>query len=55
MYSKLDDPSPINCLEMLLKIRHICPTAPDTLRAFPFKDEDPFVICGSKQVELLNE
>ena len=24
-------------------MRHACPTAPDTLRAFPYVDEDPFV------------
>lgn len=25
-------------------MRHLCPTAPDTLRVFPFKESDPFVI-----------
>ena len=25
-------------------MRHVCPTAPDTLRAFPYVDEDPFVM-----------
>ena len=25
-------------------MRHLCPTAPDTLRVYPFKESDPFVI-----------
>lgn len=25
-------------------MRHICPTAPDTLRSFPFVESDPFII-----------
>ena len=25
-------------------MRHICPTAPDTLRCFPFRESDPFVL-----------
>ena len=29
---------PLECLERLLNIRHLAPTAPDTLRAFPFAD-----------------
>ena len=28
-----------------LLMRHLCPTAPDTLRVYPFKDSDPFVIA----------
>jgi len=31
-------------MEMLLEIRHICPSAPDTLRAYPQLTEDPFII-----------
>ena len=32
-------------LKQTLQIRHLCPTAPDTLRIYPFKDSDPFVIA----------
>ena len=35
------------CIEKMkdtLNMRHLCPTAPDTLRVYPFKDRDPFVI-----------
>ena len=28
-------------------MRHLCPTAPDTLRVYPFKESDPFVISDS--------
>lgn len=31
-------------IKQTLEMRHLCPTAPDTLRTFPFKDSDPFVI-----------
>ena len=39
-----------------LDFRHLAPTAPDTLRAFPYVDEDPFVlhecphlyVCGNQ-------
>ena len=44
MFSKLSDASPLACLKHLLEMRQLCPTAPDTLRSFPFKDYDPFVI-----------
>lgn len=37
----------MHCLEM----RHLCPTAPDTLRIHPFKDSDPFVI-SEKELSL---
>jgi DNA polymerase delta subunit 2 len=36
------------CLSKLketLEMRHLCPTAPDTLRVYPFKESDPFVIA----------
>lgn len=28
-----------------LEVRHLCPSAPDTLRVHPFKESDPFVIA----------
>ena len=31
-------------IKQTLEMRHLCPTAPDTLRVFPFKESDPFVI-----------
>ena len=31
-------------------MRHIAPTAPDTLRAFPYVDEDPFVLHEAPHV-----
>lgn len=34
-------------LKETLEMRHLCPTAPDTLRVYPFKDIDPFVIAQS--------
>lgn len=30
-----------------MELRHLCPTAPDTLRVHPFKEHDPFVIADS--------
>tara|TARA_B110000285_G_C14867559_1_gene487595 strand:- start:171 stop:542 length:372 start_codon:yes stop_codon:yes gene_type:complete len=27
-----------------MEMRHLMPTAPDTLRVYPFKDSDPFVV-----------
>jgi DNA polymerase delta subunit 2 len=35
---------PLQALEDTLVARHMAPTAPDTLPAFPFVDEDPFVL-----------
>ena len=31
-------------IKQTLEMRHLCPTAPDTLRVYPFKESDPFVI-----------
>lgn len=28
-----------------MELRHLCPTAPDTLRVHPFKEHDPFVVA----------
>ena len=35
---------------MSLEMRHMCPNAPDTLRTFPFRETDPFVIEKSPDV-----
>ena len=35
----------ITKLKETLEMRHLCPTAPDTLRIYPFKECDPFVIA----------
>ena len=43
------------CLDKIkntLEYRHICPTAPDTLRIFPFKDSDPFIISQNDELDL---
>ena len=52
LYSRLseEDQTPIGQLKMLLSARHICPTAPDTLRCFPFREDDPFVIDRAPDV-----
>ena len=34
----------LDVIQSTLEMRHVCPTAPDTLRAFPYVDEDPFVM-----------
>ena len=52
LYSRLseEDQTPIGQLKMLLSARHLCPTAPDTLRCFPFREDDPFVIDRAPDV-----
>ena len=45
-----EESSPIGKLRLLLKARHLCPTAPDTLRCFPFREDDPFVIDRAPDV-----
>lgn len=42
-YSKISE-SPVELVKKSLEMRHICPTAPDTLRSFPFVESDPFII-----------
>eukprot|EP00759_Apiculatamorpha_spiralis_P028912 PhF_6_TR31385/c0_g1_i1/m.45967/K02328/POLD2; DNA polymerase delta subunit 2 len=37
----------LDALEMILKCRHLCPTAPDTLCTYPFIDKDPYLIHDS--------
>ncbi|GMI30533.1 hypothetical protein TeGR_g14858 [Tetraparma gracilis] len=39
-------PEEIHALELSLKARHLAPTAPDSLAAFPFTQDDPFVIAA---------
>ncbi|ELA46637.1 hypothetical protein VCUG_01863 [Vavraia culicis subsp. floridensis] len=36
--------SAIKIMKMLVRTRHICPTAPDTVGCIPYKDEDPFIL-----------
>lgn len=52
LYTKLreEDRSPAALLRLLVGARHLCPTAPDTLRCFPFREEDPFVINTAPEV-----
>lgn len=44
LYSDQKDQSPCDMLDMILQLNHLCPTAPDTIRTFPFLDVDPFII-----------
>ncbi|KAL6780503.1 POLD2 [Auxenochlorella protothecoides x Auxenochlorella symbiontica] len=41
-YAELDDRTEV--LEWMLRWRHMAPTSPDTLAAYPFHDRDPFVL-----------
>lgn len=52
LYSKLNAEfaSPAGQLRYLLEARHLCPTAPDTLRCFPFREGDPFVMDRAPDV-----
>lgn len=45
LFANFAKASALDCLRMQLQIRHLCPSTPDTLRAFPYKSEDPFVIA----------
>lgn len=47
-YSDLDDA--VEIMERLLMWRHLIPTAPDTLAAYPFYDADPFIIKETPHV-----
>jgi DNA polymerase delta subunit 2 len=45
-------------MKQTLEMRHLCPTAPDTLRVYPFKDHDPFILESCKhnaQLDLGDE
>jgi DNA polymerase delta subunit 2 len=37
-------------LERLLRWRHVAPTAPDTLAAYPYYDADPFILEATPHV-----
>ena len=41
-------------MKQSLEMRHLCPTAPDTLRTYPFKTSDPFIIDSSISKQTLN-
>ena len=41
---------PIEIMKEQLEWRHICPTAPNTLRTYPFEGIDPFVLKESPNV-----
>lgn len=47
-YSDLGDRVAI--LERLLRWRHLVPTAPDTLAAYPYHDSDPFILEATPHV-----
>ena len=34
----------LNTIKQTLEMRHLMPTAPDTLRVYPFQGSDPFVV-----------
>lgn len=40
----------LDLLADCLAWRHLCPTAPDTLAAYPFADDDPFVMTACPHV-----
>jgi DNA polymerase delta subunit 2 len=45
-----DKKDAIEIMKEQLEWRHICPTAPDTLRTYPFEETDPFVLKESPNV-----
>jgi DNA polymerase delta subunit 2 len=47
-YSELE--GGVAALEALLTWRHLVPTAPDTLAAYPYYDDDPFVLGAAPHV-----
>lgn len=48
VHTKLNDT--IKIMKKQMKLRHMCPTAPDTLRSYPFEDEDPFFLKRTPNV-----
>jgi DNA polymerase delta subunit 2 len=49
------DETTLDILERTLRWRHMAPTAPDTLSAFPFKTHDPFVIDTCPHVYFVGD
>lgn len=47
---KFESQSALPTMEVMLKNRHMAPTAPDTLGAYPFSERDPFVIESTPHV-----
>ena len=47
-YSTFESPTEI--LAQMLQWRHIIPTAPDSLAAYPYSDEDPFILDQTPHV-----
>jgi len=37
-------------MKQLMQMQHLCPTAPDTLRSFPFREDDPFIVKTAPNV-----
>ena len=50
LYSKLKDNTSIGIMRLLMEMQHLCPTTPDTLRSFPFRDTDPFTVTQAPHV-----
>ena len=48
MYSRNDNA--IEIMKKQLEWRHICPSAPDTLRTYPFEKSDPFILEDAPNV-----
>jgi DNA polymerase delta subunit 2 len=41
-YTRLTDP--LDIMSLTMRMRHLAPTCPDTLRSYPFIEHDPFVV-----------
>ena len=40
----------LDAMDLNLKLNHLAPTCPDTLRCVPFKEEDPLILSTSPNV-----
>ena len=45
-----EETTQVDQLKLLFEAGHVCPTAPDTLRCFPFREDDPFVMDTTPNV-----